>query len=460
MAPTGISRAMPMPRTIHSLWTAAAGFCLGLAACVPFQPGGLSPEQSAAGFSRRSLSEPGLQAYLKAQGAGGAGWNLDRLAVAATYFNGEVALARAKADEALARIAAARQSPNPVFSFAPGYNSSSKGISPWILAPSFEIPVETAGKKAARVGQAQAEAEAARCRVAQAGWEVRGQVRAAMLDLHAADVRATWSRQEIDLREQALAKLDLAVKEGESPAYELTQERVSLNRARLAADDAEKDCATAQARLAAAVGVPVRALDGVRLDFSDFARMPADPGSAARRRALLHRGDLLACLADYAAADAALKSEVAKQYPDIHLGPGYELDQTDNKWTLGVSVELPLVNRNRGGIATAEATRRTAAAAFDARQAAVFGEIETALADCSGARAKVRTAGRIAADARQAAATTENMVQAGELAPVETIRRRIEAATAGLEHANAVIEAQQAAGRLEAAVQVPLRSLP
>jgi broad specificity phosphatase PhoE len=31
-------------------------------------------------------------------------------------------------------------------------------------------------------------------------------------------------------------------------------------------------------------------------------------------------------------------SEIAKQYPDIHLGPGYQYDQGVNKWTLGFSV--------------------------------------------------------------------------------------------------------------------------
>ena len=69
MAPTGISRAMPMPRTIHSLWTAAAGFCLGLAACVPFQPGGLSPEQSAAGFAPQLGNADPVQETLTAGAA-------------------------------------------------------------------------------------------------------------------------------------------------------------------------------------------------------------------------------------------------------------------------------------------------------------------------------------------------------------------------------------------------------
>ena len=39
--------------------------------------------------------------------------------------------------------------------------------------------------------------------------------------------------------------------------------------------------------------------------------------------ALLGRSDILSALADYAASQAALQLAVAKQYPDVHLTPGY-----------------------------------------------------------------------------------------------------------------------------------------
>lgn len=57
-----------------------------------------------------------------------------------------------------------------------------------------------------------------------------------------------------------------------------------------------------------------------------------------RRQAVLNRADILAALAEYA----------ARQYPDAHLNPGYEFDQGDNKWILGLSLELPLRTPNGG----------------------------------------------------------------------------------------------------------------
>ena len=93
-----------------------------------------------------------------------------------------------------------------------------------------------------------------------------------------------------------------------------------------------------------------------------------------------NRPDILASLSEYAAAQSAVQLEIAKQYPDVHLGPGYEYDQGQNKWALGLSVELPVRNRNQGPIAEAQAKREEAAARFIDLQARVIAEIDRALA--------------------------------------------------------------------------------
>jgi len=258
------------------------------------------------------------------------------------------------------------------------------------------------------------------------------------------------------LHEEALKRLGAQVKGGEAPAFEITQARLSLNRAKLALHDAEKSAATGRTRLASAIGIPTAALDAVTLDFAAFGSLPAMPDRTARKRALTHRSDLLAALADYAAADAALRLEIAKQYPDMHLNPGYEFDQGNNKWSLGLSLELPILNQNRGPILQAQAKRETAGVKFEAEQAKVFGDIETALAAYNAAKVKVGTARTLAEQAKHASDTTKSMVDAGELAPLELTRRRIEASASTLSLLESRIQAQQAAGQLEAAVQLPL----
>ena len=98
----------------------------------------------------------------------------------------------------------------------------------------------------------------------------------------------------------------------------------------------------------------------------------------AKNRALLTRADLLAALAEYDASETLLKLEIAKQYPDIHFNPNYQYDQGANKWALGVSLELPLLNRNQGPIAEAKVKRDETAARFTALQAKVISDIDAA----------------------------------------------------------------------------------
>lgn len=422
-----------------------------------YQPHPLSPEQSHADFSQHSLHDPGLRQFLVDQGAGSGGWDVNRLALAAAYFHPDVALARAEAAEAAAAIQTAKMRPNPVFTFGPQFASNRVNpITPWFFAGSLSIPIETAGKRSRRTEQALAVAVAARWRVSSRAWAARSRVRAAMLELYAARQNTALLQSEQGLHEEAIKKLSAQMEAGAVSPFELTQARLMINRTRLALQDAQRTAATGEARLAAAVGVPLQAVRGMGLDFSSFTRLPAASTSASRRRALTQRADLMALLADYAAAESALRLEIARQYPDLRLSPGYDYNQGQNRWQLGFNMELPL-NRNRGPIAQAEARRVTAERRFLAQQAAIQGEMDIALAAYQASRAKAQTAATLSTEAGTAAATTQRVVEAGELSPLEHTRRQIEASTANVALMAAQIEAQTAAGALEDAMQAPLR---
>ncbi|WP_348542786.1 TolC family protein [Chthoniobacter sp.] len=425
--------------------------------CAKYTSRPLDAGGRATAFTGRSLSDDGLRKFLAQQGAAGGSWNVERLALAAVYFHGDVAVARAVAEEAEAGIKTAGQSPNPVLTFSPAYDTTAAPA--WILGGTIDVPIETAGKRGKRLAEARAMAEAANFRMSVAAWDARTKVRAALLDLYTAQENSALLTTEVALHQEAVTKLDAQVKAGAASAFELIQERLGFNRSRLALHDAEKLSGTSRAQLAAAVGVSSAALEAAALDFSAFTSLPPAPGSGVRRRALVNRADLLAALADYAAADAELRLQIAKQYPDVHLQPGYLLDQTDNKWSLGLSIELPIINQNRGPIAQASARRKTVGTTFEAKQASVFGEIEIALAAYRAARAKAATADTLAEEAAQASDTTKRMVDAGELVPLELTRRRIEASAANLSRLEARAQAQQAVGALEAALQTPLRTV-
>ncbi len=175
-----------------------------------------------------------------------------------------------------------------------------------------------------------------------------------------------------------------------------------------------------------------------------------------RRQAVLQRADLLGALAEYAAAQAALQLEIAKQYPDVILGPGYTLDQAVNRWLLSAFVTLPIFNQNQGAIAVAEARRTETAARFTALQARVLGEIDRATAGYRALLEKIASSEALLARLQQQEKSTQEMVAAGELSRLALLTVQLELNTGRLARLDTLAKTRLALAALEDAVQGPL----
>ena len=210
-------------------------------------------------------------------------------------------------------------------------------------------------------------------------------------------------------------------------------------------------------RLAGALGLARRALEGMTLSFDAFRGLKPDfPAGEIRRHAVLNRSDVLAALAEYEASQSALKLEIAKQYPDIDLGPDYQFDQTDSKWTLGLGLILPVFSRNRGPIAEALAGREESAARFLALQSQVIGELDAAVEDCRAAVRKFRAAEDLAANLAVQERAAKAQRALGEVSTLELIGVQLELNAGAQARLEALTQAQEAIGRLENAAQSPL----
>ena len=182
----------------------------------------------------------------------------------------------------------------------------------------------------------------------------------------------------------------------------------------------------------------------------------AVPSDEARRLALLSRADILAAIAQYAASQSALQLEIAKQYPDVHLGPGYEFDQADNKWSIGPSVTLPVLNQNKGPIAEASAKRAEAAAMFNALQAHVLADLDRAVAGYLVARQKMGDADALRANLLQQEKTAQAMLEAGEISKADLAAVRLQISASALARLDAQAKSMLALGQLEDAMQTSL----
>src|SRR5262249_30723508 len=149
----------------------------------------------------------------------------------------------------------------------------------------------------------------------------------------------------VSMQERIIALLEQQAEAGAIAKSELATRRVALQKARLDLADAASQKAAERAHTAEAIGVHLSALNDIELAFDPLKDFPS-PGdltsAEVRRTALQSRSDILGALADYAAAQATLQLEIAKQYPDVHFSPGYQFDQGDNKWSLGITFDLPI----------------------------------------------------------------------------------------------------------------------
>ena len=128
----------------------------------------------------------------------------------------------------------------------------------------------------------------------------------------------------------------------------------------------------------------------------------------------------------------------------------------DNKFALGLTITLPVLNRNEGPIAEAEARRREVAARFLALQADVIGQIERALRRYGGAVSalgQAEEALRLLEAREQALRRAFEAGEADRLALVGTELVRALAARARLD---ALRRTHAALGTLEDAVWLPL----
>jgi outer membrane protein TolC len=352
-------------------------------------------------------------------------------------------------------VAGAR--PNPTLSLVPGYNTNAPaGTSPWLPMISFDVPITTAGKRGRQIDLAQFNAEAARQAVFVAAWQVRGDLRHALIDLRSSGLRAEALGAQADVQRHILALLEQRRAAGAADAGEAAMARLSLARAVAAQSDAAQQAALARQHVAAALGLPAAALADVALEAPARVVLSADELAGARRRSLQSRADVVGALARYEASQSALALEIARQYPDIHLGPGYQYDQGLDKWTLGLTFEVPLFNHNEGPIAQAQANRAEAAAEFLAVQARAVSEIDGAAAALAASDAQAETLGRLQAEISAQDARVRARFAAGGTDRLEIETSRLDLAAGQLALIDAQAQAELAAGQLEDALQVPL----
>lgn len=444
--------------------------------CAHYIPRPLPLEQIVSSFADRRLDDSRLRAVLDAQLPTRAGqwprrsWDRADLLVVMLYFNDAVAEGRASFQLAAAGRRTARERPNPTVALLTEYANegsqltefaSQNGGAPlWLFGLTPDIPLDVGVKRRARIAVADLTENQARYDFMEVVWKERAALRRALVDL-------LVTQREVSLLETVhtdrQAQLEMARRRLEAGAAS----HADLDR--LVSDaladeqrlhDARRRVSAARSALASSIGVPVAALERLSLSWERLeAPQDIDQSLIAhwREQALLARADVHSAVVGYSIAEEALRLEVAKQYPQVHIGPAYTWDHGVHRLQFNLSMELPILNQHGGAIGEAEARREQAGARLEATVATAYEEIDEAIRQWRLALERVADAhGVVYEAARHIYEETEKGFEAGNNDRTELVAARVARSLVELQILDAVRTAQDALAALEDAMRRPL----
>ncbi len=409
------------------LRTALLASALLLAGCASYHPDPLPASADLAAavpqlrVARADLALPALAQYHFDPNAPLDGTGL---AILAVLNNPQLKAERAKAGVAHAQAFDAGLLPDPQLGLTRDFPGNSVGASTsaFNLGLSYDIAALITHHAAARA--AQRAATQVDLQVLWAEWQTVAQARLLYAQISGNAARLALLQQERALFEQRLQRSQAALAQGNVTRLDVDTQLVPLQSLNQTIQGIERQQLGLQSQL--------HALLGLRADVP-LTLAPAAPTAVpdasqvdAARNNLPHiRPDLLALQAGYAAQEQKVWQAVLGQFPTFNLGFTRARDTAGvNTVGFGVSISLPLFNRNQGVIATQRATRAQLRADYQARLDQADADVRQVQADLALLQQQRHTlqAALPALEAAQAAA--QQALQHGSMTLLEFITQR------------------------------------
>lgn len=279
---------------------------------------------------------------------------LDDLIQTALARNPRLGRASFAIDAARGRYTQAGLYPNPVFAFAADELGDRTGPS-GILSPQLSQEIVRGGKLKLSQAVAAREVDQASLTLMAERYALVGTVRASFYEVLALQQRAAILNDLVKLADQAV---DLGRKSFEAKQVarlDLVQLEVEAERFRADAESVERELPAAFRRLSAAAGDPRLPLSSVvgALD----AALPEYDLEQTKEAVLAFHPEVRAAKVGIERTQAALRRAQAEPIPNVTVSSGYtrQNQNRSNDWAVGVSVPLPVWNRNQGNIRAAKA---------------------------------------------------------------------------------------------------------
>ncbi len=391
------------------------------------------------------------------------GKKLDRLSLFAAILilDPKVESARAATATAKAQARASRNAQGTTLTLISEYANDPATRSPWLLGGTIDIPIDTGGRRKARLTTADIAVLVANYDFAETLWAERMSIRRAFADRMIAQRQATLAAQVTELRNRQLAVMERRFRAGAAARSELIQVQLAQASASRLADDGVARAMQAEHSITATLGLPETGLSAFDLFWDGFDVPHSDPLLAlptdARDQALIARSNILKSLAAYDQAESDLRAEVSRQFPAIIVSPGYTWERGLVKLPLSLGLALPPLDFNRSAIAAAQAKRNQAGQKIEAEIAQAAGAFEASIAERRQAFAilqKIRAVD--IPSARRLAAQADAELQHGSIDRAEWAIAHIAVLQYQLSELDALARVHAADAALEDAVQRPL----
>lgn len=209
--------------------------------------------------------------------------------------------------------------------------------------------IETGGKRSARVRAAGLGRDIATAEYDAKRIDVLTRVRQAFVDVLAAQRRKQISDQAVALAAQAADAASKRVTAGKVSPVEETKATLEAGAARIEAEQATRELASARKRLSAFWSNAAPRFTEASGDLELLVAVPTIDTLEQRARS---SPDRTRAIAEVARRAALLDGEKARRYPDVTLGAGVKrtLDTRENLPLFTISMPLPIFDRNQGSV--------------------------------------------------------------------------------------------------------------
>lgn len=364
-----------------------------------------------------------------------------------------------------ARILQVSRPPNPTISTLVqdlGGNTGFTGAAdPIQLQATIEMSqlIELGGKRAARRRLAATSRDLAAWDYETARIDVLTSVTRTYLDVLASQQAVTLSEETMRVVEQVQQSVELRVSAGVVSPIEQTKANVALAMVRIESDRARRRLDADRRQLAALWGSSEARFQSVT---GDLTALPPVPSFAELQERLSQNPDLARWAAEIAQREAALAVEQSKRVPDVTVSGGYRRypEINTSAFVIGASIELPLFDRNRGGVQEARDRVSKAYEEHRAAQARVTARLADAYRALATAKDEVSTiASSVLPGARSAFEAVAEGYRLGKFAYLDVLDAQRTLVSVGGQHLRALSEYHKAAADVERLIGVPLDAI-